>query len=78
MKRSPVVFLTVAGWTVGCIVYGYYRVSSILADPAQYDYEGIRVLPLMGFLVYRVPFLFIGLIVLITLELSLIPARHES
>ena len=63
--------MTVVLWLVGCILYAYYWVTSILAQPDTYGYEKWVMFPLMGFLVYRFPFLLIGLLMLIFIELIL-------
>lgn len=51
------------------MLYGYQWVAGCMADRGCYDYEGIWVLPLLGFLLYRGPFLVGGLLIVIFLEL---------
>ena len=58
-------------WLAGSTFYCYYWVSSILARPDNYGYEQWVVFPLLGFLVYRFPYLVVGLLLLILTELIL-------
>ena len=72
MPRSfKLIPLTIVVWLVGSTLYCCYWVSSILARPDNYGYERWVMFPLLGFLVYRFPYLVIGLIVLILTELIL-------
>ena len=66
--------LTFIVWLVGCCLYAYYWIS----DLPRWDYPGIWILPLSGFLVYRFPFLLIGFVVLLILELLLIPQTQKA
>jgi hypothetical protein len=57
---------------LGVTIYGYIWVSGCMADPGCRDYEGIWILPLLGFTIYQVPILLIGLVVLVFLEVLFI------
>jgi hypothetical protein len=57
---------------VGTVFYGYFWVTSILARPDNYGYEKWVVLPVLGFLVYRFPYLVVGLMLVILTELVVI------
>lgn len=69
MRPGRIVLLTTVGWLIGCSLYAYYWVTTILAQPDNYGYERWGAFPLFGFLVYRFPFLLVGLIVVIVAEL---------
>jgi hypothetical protein len=68
-KAGTIIFITIAVWLVGTVCYGYYWVTSILARPDNYGYEKWVVLPVLGFLVYRFPYLVVGLMLVILTEL---------
>ena len=70
-RAGKIVFITIAVWLVVTVFYGYYWVSSILARPDNYGYEKWVMLPLLGFLVYRFPYLVVGLLLIILTELVL-------
>ena len=69
MKAGNIVLLTIVLWVVATTGYCYYWVSSILARPDTYGYEQLTIFPLMGFLYYRFPYLVVGLVLLISVEL---------
>ena len=71
LQTFKLILLTIVVWLVGSTFYCYYWVISILARPDNYGYEQWEMFPLMGFLVYRVPFLVLGLIIVIITELIL-------
>jgi hypothetical protein len=70
-RAGKIVFITIAVWLVVTVLYGYYWVTSILAQPDNYGYEKWVMFPLMGFLVYRFPYLVVGLLLIILTELVL-------
>ena len=72
-KRRTIISLTVVAWIIGISIYAYHWVTWIMSDPNLHDYEGIWTLPLLGFFVDSLPYLLIGLIVLVIAELILIP-----
>jgi hypothetical protein len=68
MRARNVFLITILTWLVGTVFYAYYWVTSILARPDVYGYEKWVMFPLMGFFVYRFPFLILGLVLLIVIE----------
>ena len=68
-RAGKVIFITIVLWLVGTVFYGYHWVTTILARPDTYGYEHWVVLPVLGFLVYRFPYLVVGLVLLILTEL---------
>jgi hypothetical protein len=70
-RAGKIVFITIAVWLAITVFYGYYWVTSILAQPDNYGYEKWVMFPLMGFLVYRFPYLVVGLLLIILTELVL-------
>ena len=60
--------ITIGLWLAGTIVYCYYWVTSISASPDTYGYEKWPIFPFMGFLVYRFPYLLVGLVGVIIVE----------
>lgn len=71
LHTLKIVLITIIVWLVGSTLYGYYWVTSILALPDTYGYEQLVIFPLLGFLVYRFPYLVVGLIVVTLTELIL-------
>jgi hypothetical protein len=69
MKTRKIVLMTIVLWLVATSCYCYYWVTSILAQPDTYGYEQLTIFPLMGFLYYRFPYLVVGLVLLISVEL---------
>ena len=72
-KRWLAMPMTVLVWYVGVGVYGYFWVNNVLETETLYGYERSRLLISSAFLVYRVPYLLIALLVVLVLELFLIP-----
>ena len=70
-QTLKIILITIVVWLLGSTLYGYYWVTSILAQPDTYGYERWVMFPVMGFLVYRFPYLVVGLIVVILTELIL-------
>jgi hypothetical protein len=71
-RAGKIIFITIAVWLVGTVFYGYFWVTSILARPDNYGYEKWVVRPVLGFLVYRFPYLVVGLMLVILTELVVI------
>ena len=71
LQVSKIILITIAVWLVGSTFYCYYWVNSILARPDSYGYEQWVMFPLMGFIVYRLPYLVMGLIAVILMGLIL-------
>jgi hypothetical protein len=69
-SKKTLILSTVALWTVGCALYGYYYVVTILALPEPYDaYVRNWRFQLFMFAIFRVPFLVVGLLLVIVVEL---------
>jgi hypothetical protein len=77
-KLGRTVVLTFIAWLAVTISYAYYWVSSILAEPGVPVYERNGFLPLLGFAIYRFPFLLIGLLVVLVLELLIVPGSDRN
>ena len=70
MKRTSLTLITVLAWLIVCPLYGYYYVVSTLALPEPYDdYARNWGFQLLMFSIFRLPFLFVALLLLIGLEL---------
>jgi hypothetical protein len=72
-KRWLVMPMTILVWYLGIGIYGYLWVNNVLATETLYGYERSRLLISSAFLVYRVPYLLIALVIVLGLELFLIP-----
>ena len=65
VKARNIVLITIGLWLVATIVYCYCWVTSILAQPDTVGYERWVILPILGFIVYRLPYLVVGLVLVI-------------
>jgi hypothetical protein len=77
-KLGLSILITVVGWLIGSVIYGYFWVNNILETEPLYGYERSRLLIATGYLVYRVPYLLMALVVLIVLELLFVPRPHRE
>jgi hypothetical protein len=77
-KLTSTVLVTIVCWFAGTFLYACYWVGSILAEPNLATYERDGLLPLLGFAVYRLPYLLIGLLIIIVLELFLVPGSDRK
>ncbi len=68
MTKHKVILLTLAVWLIGCGVYFYWYVSSIMALPDLASYEQGFGWPALMFLIFRLPLLLIGGLILVWLE----------
>lgn len=78
MAKRNTILLTLAAWLVGCGVYFYWFVTSIMAQPDLASYEQGFGWPAAIFLIFRLPLLLAGVLVLIWLEallFELLPRR---
>jgi hypothetical protein len=73
-KRFSIIFVTVFAWLSGVGVYAYYWSMSTINE---YSGKPGGLLVLLGFFVYRFPYLLVGLIILVIAELIFIPGLHE-
>ncbi len=71
-KRWLVMAMTVLLWFFGVGIYGYWWVNNVFATETLYGYERSRFLISNAFLIYRVPYLRLALLVVVILELFLI------
>lgn len=75
MTKRSVVLLTLTVWLVGTSIYVYQSLAAAYADRPSGGYESdphfIVVGFIVGFILYRGVFLFIGLIIVIWAELML-------
>ena len=71
MSKSKVVLLTLTVWLIGTSLYAYQWVTSALADPGIASYERNLLFPLAAFIFARGIYLFLGVIILIWIELML-------
>jgi hypothetical protein len=72
------ILITVVGWLIVTVIYGYFWVNNILQTETLYGYERSRLLISTAFLAYRLPYLLIALVVLIVLELLLVPRWNKE
>jgi hypothetical protein len=72
-SRAVIIFITLGGWLIGAVIYGMWWVNSVLNTEPLYGYERSRVLIGSAFIAYEFPFLLIGLIVVLALELLFVP-----
>ena len=71
-RPLKLISITIGLWLAGTIVYCYYWVTSLINSPDTYGYEKWPIFPFMGFLVYRFPYLLVGLAGVIIVELILV------
>jgi len=77
-KISLVIPITLVCWLIGTAFYAYHWVTSFLSEPALPNYERKAFLPLLGFALYRLPYLLLGLVIIIILEVLLIPGPRRN
>ncbi len=77
-KRGLSILITVIVWLIVTVIYGHFWVNNILETETLYGYERSRFLISTAFIVYRLPYLLIALVVLIVLELLLVPRPHKE
>jgi hypothetical protein len=66
-RLDAIILLTVLGWLIVTLSYLCWWMMTV-----QSEYEGIWMLPLLGFVFGRLPFLFIVLFIFLALEMLLI------
>ena len=71
MTKKRAILLTLAVWLVGVSIYGYWYVTSSLAQPDLYGYERWPMFLILGFLVDRFIYLLFGLLVVLYAEVIL-------
>jgi hypothetical protein len=79
LTETKVIFLSVSLWAVGCVVYAYYYITTMLALPEPYDaYARNWQFQLMAFCIVRLPFLIALLPLLIIVALVLLRRWTKS
>jgi hypothetical protein len=77
MSKAKLILFTVIVWLLTSSLYAYYYVVTILALPEEYDaYARNWRFQLLAFSVFRLPWLVLGLILLIAMQFAL-PSREE-
>ena len=72
MSAAKVILCTLLLWLIGTSLYAYYYVVTILNSPEPYDaYARNWQFQLFAFSIVRLPFLILGLILLLIVVLSL-------
>jgi hypothetical protein len=77
MRKTATILITVIAWSILLCLHAYYWVSSCMADSSCREYEGIWILPLVGYTLYFGPFWILGLIVVVILEWVFVPNRRS-
>lgn len=77
-KLSRTILLTFMCWLLATVLYAYNWVSAILAEPGVPVYERNGLMPLLAFAVYRLPYLLIGLVIIIVVEWIIIPGPDRK
>ncbi|HEY8219422.1 MAG TPA: hypothetical protein VIF86_04915 [Methylobacter sp.] len=68
MTRRKLFGITIFVWILATEIYAYFYVTSILAQPISGGYETEWQFQLLMFLIFRLPWLFVGLVVIIAIE----------
>ncbi len=78
MIRRKLFGITISMWIVATVIYAYFYVTSILAQPILEGYETEWQFQLLMFSIFRLPWLLVGLVVIIAIEKSLQCHSAES
>jgi hypothetical protein len=73
-----IILITLIGWLLGTVAYGYFWVNNVLKTEVLYGYERSRLLISTAFLVYKGPYLLIALVAVIVLELLFVPRARKD
>jgi len=68
MIRRKVFAITIFVWIVGTVIYAYFYIASILAQPNLEGYEIEWQFQLLMFSIFRFPWLLVGLVVVIAIQ----------
>jgi len=69
MTRRNIIIYTIIVWAIGCCLYAYYFVTSIISSPdVTPGYEQDWDFQLLIFFIFRFPLLLVIMIVVIVLE----------
>jgi hypothetical protein len=66
--RSKLSVITIFTWIIGAVIYAYFYIISILAQPNLEGYESEWQFQLLMFSIFRLPWLLVGLVVVIAIE----------
>jgi len=69
--KYRVILITLVVWLVGMFLYAYEWVRAAISDPGVASYERNGLLPLLGFIMYRGVYIFVGGLLLILIEMIL-------
>lgn len=75
MSKVNAILLTVAIWLISCVWFVYYLID---ANSAKGGYEGDPSFIVFFFIIFKLPLLFIALLVLIYIELIFFEARKKN
>jgi hypothetical protein len=68
MIRRKVFGIIIFAWIIGTVIYAYIYIDSILAQPNLEGYETEWQFQLLMFSFFRLPWLLIGLVVVIAIQ----------
>jgi hypothetical protein len=69
VRKAATILITVTAWSMLVCLHAFYSISRCMADTNCRDYEGIWILPLLGYMIYVFPIWVVGLLVGVILEL---------
>jgi len=68
MIRRKVFGITIFVWIVATVIYAYFYITSILAQPNLEGYETEWQFQLFMFSIFRLPWLLVGLVIVIAIQ----------
>jgi hypothetical protein len=66
-RLDAIILLTVLGWLIVTLSYLCWWMMT-----GEWEYEGVWILPLLGFVIYKLPILLVLLFVVVAMEILLI------
>jgi hypothetical protein len=69
--------ITIFVWIVATVIYAYFYITSILAQPNLEGYETEWQFQLLMFSIFRLPWLLVGLVVVIAIQKNLLGHSAE-
>lgn len=75
MSKVKAILLTIVGWLVACGLYVCYLIN---ANSVNGGYEGDPTFIVFFFVIFKLPVLFVALLVLIYVELIFFEARRKN
>jgi hypothetical protein len=67
-RFNNTILITLVGWFAGTSLYAFYCVASVAAQPDLAVYERGGFLALFSFALYQLPYLLIGLVIILVVE----------